>query len=77
MDAELQLRNRIRETIASVKTDPRAVTDIKKQIQSLKREKMLQSSSNGVTGAKMSQAYLNKLAFNEKFNTEMFKVQLG
>ena len=54
MDAELQLRNRIRETIASVKTDPRAVTDIKKQIQSLKREKMLQSSSNGVTGAKMS-----------------------
>ena len=51
MDAELQLRNRIRQTIASVKHDQKAVTDIKASLFGLKKEKLVQSAKNGMSGA--------------------------
>ena len=40
-DAELQLRNRIRETIAGIKNDPKAIDNIKKQITGLKKDKVV------------------------------------
>ena len=40
-DAELQLRNRIRETLASVKHDQKSISEIKKCLFGVKKEKLV------------------------------------